>query len=33
MLRTKGVITKLEEAGVKEGDTVRMYEFEFDFVT
>ena len=33
MLRTKGVIAKLEEAGVKEGDTVRMYEFEFDFVT
>ncbi len=32
MLRTKGVIEQLEEAGVKEGDTVRMYEFEFDFV-
>ncbi len=32
MLRAKGVIAKLEEAGVKEGDTVRMYEFEFDFV-
>jgi len=33
MLRTHGIIDKLVEAGVKDGDTVRMYEFEFDFVT
>ena len=32
MLRTNGIIDKLVEAGVKDGDTVRMYEFEFDFV-
>ena len=31
-LRTYGVIDKLEEAGVRDGDTVRMYDFEFDFV-
>jgi len=33
MLRTNGIIDQLVEAGVKDGDTVRMYEFEFDFVT
>jgi len=33
MLRNHGIIDKLVEAGVKDGDTVRMYEFEFDFVT
>ncbi len=33
ILRTKGVIDQLVAAGVKDGDTVRMYEFEFDFVT
>ena len=27
-----GVIQKLEEAGIEEGDTVRMYGIEFDFV-
>ena len=27
-----GVIDKLREAGCEEGDTVRMFEFEFDFV-
>ncbi len=31
-LRKKGVIDALEEAGIKEGDTVRMYDLEFDFV-
>ena len=31
-LRNKGVIEALEHAGIKEGDTVRMYDFEFDFV-
>ncbi len=32
MLRVNGIIDKLVEAGVKDGDTVRMYDFEFDFV-
>ncbi len=32
MLRLNGIIEKLEEAGVTDGDTVRMYDFEFDFV-
>ena len=32
MLRMNGIIEKLEEAGVADGDTVRMYDFEFDFV-
>ncbi len=32
MLRINGIIEKLEEAGVTDGDTVRMYDFEFDFV-
>ena len=27
-----GVIDKLREAGVEEGDTVSIYDFEFDFV-
>ncbi len=31
-LRNKGVIEALENAGIKEGDTVRMYDLEFDFV-
>lgn len=31
-LRSKGVIDALREAGAGEGDTVRMLEFEFDFV-
>ena len=26
------IIEQLEAAGVKDGDTVRMYDFEFDFV-
>ena len=33
MLRTKGIIDQLVAAGVRDGDTVRMYDFEFDFVT
>ncbi len=32
MLRINGIIEKLEEAGVTDGDTVRMYDFEFDFI-
>ncbi len=32
VLKSSGVIEQLEAAGVKDGDTVSMYEFEFDFV-
>ena len=31
-LRNLGVINALEEKGIEEGDTVRMYEIEFEFV-
>jgi len=32
VLRKSGIIDKLEEMGINEGDTVRIFEFEFDFV-
>ncbi len=32
MLKNNGIIDQLTEAGVKDGDTVRMYDFEFDFI-
>ena len=32
VLLKNGVIDKLKEAGVAEGDTVSIYDFEFDFV-
>lgn len=32
MLRKMGVIDKLEEFGIAEGDTVNIYDFEFDYV-
>lgn len=32
VLRQSGVIEKLETAGVSDGDTVSIYDFEFDFV-
>ena len=32
VLVKNGVIDKLKEAGVEEGDTVSIYDFEFDFV-
>ncbi len=32
VLRTNGIIEKLEEMGIQEGDTVSIYDFEFDFV-
>ena len=32
VLKNAGVFDKLEERGVKDGDTVSMYDFEFDFV-
>ncbi len=31
-LRTSGIIKALEDAGIEEGDTVKMYDIEFDFV-
>ena len=30
-MREKGIIAKLEELGIEEGDTVVMYELEFDY--
>ncbi len=30
-LRDKGIIDKLEEAGVNEGDTVKIYDLEFEY--
>lgn len=32
VLIKNGVISKLREAGIEEGDTVSIYDFEFDFV-
>lgn len=32
VLKSSGVIDKLYSAGVKEGDTVKIYDIEFDFV-
>lgn len=32
VLRTSGIIDKLEEMGVNEGDTVSIFDFEFDYV-
>ena len=32
ILKNTGIIEKLEQAGIKEGDTVQMYDMEFDFV-
>ncbi|MBQ7826418.1 MAG: Obg family GTPase CgtA, partial [Clostridia bacterium] len=31
-LRSRGVIDALRKAGAKEGDTVAIYDMEFDFV-
>jgi Obg family GTPase CgtA-like protein len=31
-LQKSGVISALEEAGVQEGDTVSIYDFEFEYV-
>jgi len=30
-MREKGIIARLEELGIVEGDTVQMYEYEFDY--
>lgn len=32
VLRNRGVIEKLEKSGVTDGDTVNIYDFEFDFI-
>ena len=32
VLRTSGVFDKMREGGVRDGDSVNMYDFEFDFV-
>ena len=31
-LKSSGIISELENQGVKEGDLVRLYEVEFEFV-
>ena len=30
-LKTTGILEQLEELGIKEGDTVRMYGLSFDY--
>ena len=32
VLRTSGIIDKLLEMGIQEGDTVSIFDFEFEFV-
>ncbi|MDE7093461.1 MAG: Obg family GTPase CgtA, partial [Oscillospiraceae bacterium] len=32
VLRSSGVIDKLEEMGIQEGDTVNIFGFEFDYI-
>ena len=32
VLQKNGVISKLRDAGVEEGDTVSIYDFEFEFM-
>ncbi len=32
VLRSSGIIDKLEQMGIKEGNTVNIFDFEFDFV-
>ena len=32
VLRLSGIIDRLEEMGIEEGDTVRIFDFEFDYV-
>jgi GTPase len=31
-MKSKGVVDALEKMGIQEGDTVRIYDFEFDFI-
>ena len=30
-LKTSGILDELERQGIQEGDTVRMYQLEFDY--
>ena len=32
ILRSSGIIDKLEEMGIQEGDTVSIFDFEFDYI-
>lgn len=32
VLRTSGIIDKLEEMGIEEGDTVSIFDFEFEYL-
>ena len=32
VLRSSGIIDKLEQMGIQEGDTVSIFDFEFEFV-
>lgn len=32
VLKSSGVIEKLEDSGCKDGDSVSIYDFEFDFI-
>ena len=32
VLKKQGVFDKLKEAGIEDGDTVNMYDFEFEFI-
>ena len=32
LLRNSGIIDKLEEMGIQDGDTVSIYDFEFDYM-
>ena len=32
VLRNTGIIDKLEEMGINEGDTVSIFDFEFDYI-
>ena len=32
VLRSTGIIDKLEEMGINEGDTVAIFDFEFEYV-
>ena len=32
VMRSSGIIDKLEEMGIQEGDTVELFGFQFDFI-
>ena len=31
-LRTSGIVDELEKLGIEDGDTVRMYDLQFDYL-